>query len=217
MVSSGVGSSTCTLEKRRSKAASFSMYFWYSLRVVAPMTWISPRARAGLRMLAASIAPSEPPAPIRVWSSSMKRMTWPSAMTSSTMRFMRSSNSPRYLVPATRLPISSIMRRFLAISAGTSPDTMCWARPSARAVLPTPGSPTRTGLFFLRRLMICSMRWTSFSRPTTGSIWPCLAIWVRLRAKESKVGVLLGAVSLAFWVRACGLLWPIGILSIPMA
>ena len=59
---------------RRSSAASFSMYLRYSSSVVAPMHWISPRASAGLRMLAASIAPSAAPAPTSVCSSSMKRI-----------------------------------------------------------------------------------------------------------------------------------------------
>ena len=49
--------------KRRSRAASFSMCLRYSSRVVAPMQRSSPRARAGLSMLEASIAPSAAPAP----------------------------------------------------------------------------------------------------------------------------------------------------------
>src|SRR3954447_27022950 len=49
--------------KRRSSAPSFSMYLRYSSSVVAPMHWISPRARAGLSTLLASMAPSAPPAP----------------------------------------------------------------------------------------------------------------------------------------------------------
>ena len=42
----------------------------------------------------------------------------------------------------TRLPFSP---------SGTSPATMRCARPSTIAVLPTPGSPISTGLFFVRR------------------------------------------------------------------
>jgi hypothetical protein len=45
MDSSMVGSPTVTGWKRRSSAASFSMCLRYSLKVVAPMTWISPRER----------------------------------------------------------------------------------------------------------------------------------------------------------------------------
>ena len=41
--------------KRRSSAPSFSMYLRYSSRVVAPMHCISPRDRAGLSTLLASI------------------------------------------------------------------------------------------------------------------------------------------------------------------
>ena len=84
--------------KRRSRAASFSMYCRYSVRVVAPMHCSSPRARAGLRMLAASMAPSAAPAPTSVCSSSMKRIVSLLWVTSSTTFFRRSSNSPRYLV-----------------------------------------------------------------------------------------------------------------------
>src|SRR2546425_365709 len=53
-----VGALTMTGWKRRSRAPSFSMYFRYSSRVVAPIVWISPRERAGLSMFEASIAPS---------------------------------------------------------------------------------------------------------------------------------------------------------------
>ena len=66
MVSSTVGSGTCTGWKRRSRAASFSMCLRYSSSVVAPMHLSSPRARAGLSMFAASIAPSAAPAPTSV-------------------------------------------------------------------------------------------------------------------------------------------------------
>ena len=57
MVSSTEGSSTSTFWKRRSSAASFSMYLRYSSSVVAPMQCSSPRARAGFSMLPASIEP----------------------------------------------------------------------------------------------------------------------------------------------------------------
>ena len=101
MVASTVGSSTSTFWKRRSSAASFSMYLRYSSSVVAPTQCSSPRASAGLSMLPASIAPSALPAPTMVCSSSMKTMVWPSSLASSlSTAFRRSSNSPRYLAPA---------------------------------------------------------------------------------------------------------------------
>ena len=64
------------------------------------MTRISERLRAGLSMLAASTAPSALPAPTMVWSSSMNRITLPIRRISARAFFTRSSNSPRYLVPA---------------------------------------------------------------------------------------------------------------------
>ena len=59
--------------------------------------------------------------------------------------------------------------------SGTSPFTMRCANPSATAVLPTPGSPIKTGLFLLRLSRICMMRRISSSRPITGSSLPSLA------------------------------------------
>ncbi len=61
MVSSTEGSRTITGWKRRSRAGSFSMCLRYSSSVVAPMQRSSPRASAGLSMLAASTAPSAAP------------------------------------------------------------------------------------------------------------------------------------------------------------
>src|SRR3989304_4220123 len=55
IVSSTLGSPTWTGWKRRSRAASFSMCFWYSLSVVAPTQRSSPRARAGLSILDAAL------------------------------------------------------------------------------------------------------------------------------------------------------------------
>ena len=155
MASSREGSSTITFWKRRSSALSFSKYFWYSFNVVAPMARSSPRARAGFRILAASMAPSPPPAPTSVWISSMKSTMLPSAeITSFTTAFRRSSNSPLYFAPAIKAPMSRLKTCLFARSSGMSPLTIRWAMPSAMAVLPTPGSPIRIGLFFVRRLRI---------------------------------------------------------------
>ena len=98
MVSSTLGSGTSTGWKRRARAASFSMLLRYSSSVVAPITRSSPRARAGLSMLDASIPPSlpAPPAPTRVWISSMKMISSSRcARISSITFFSRSSKSPR--------------------------------------------------------------------------------------------------------------------------
>ena len=175
------GSGTFTGWKRRSSAASFSMCRRYSSSVVAPITWISPRPRAGLMMLAASMAPSAEPAPTSVCSSSMNTITSPARRTSRSTALMRSSKSPRYLVPASMLGTSSVTMRIPRRLSGTSPRATRWASPSATAVLPTPGSPTSTGLFFVRRERIWMTRLISRSRQTTGSVPPPAASCVRSR------------------------------------
>ena len=53
------------------------------------------------------------------------------------------------------------------------------ARPSAMAVLPTPGSPMRQGLFFWRRFRIWITRSNSWSRPIILSSLPSAALRVR--------------------------------------
>src|SRR3989344_766727 len=146
------------------------MYFWYSLSVVAPTTRRSPRASAGFSILEASIAPSAAPAPTIVWISSMKITTLPSARSISFMMALRrSSNSPRYFVPAMSDPRSSDASSFPLSDSGTSPLAIRWASPSAIAVLPTPASPISIGLFFVRRERIWMTRLISSSRPMTGS------------------------------------------------
>ena len=62
------------------------------------------------------------------------------------MVLSRSSNWPRYLVPATISERSRPSTRLSARKLGTSPSAMRWARPSTMAVLPTPGSPISTGI-----------------------------------------------------------------------
>ena len=92
-------------------------------------------------------------------------------------------------MPATREPISNAINRLFFNVSGTSLAIILCAKPSAIAVLPTPGSPINTGLFFVRRDKICTTRRTSFERPIMGSILPSLARCVKLRAKLSRVGV----------------------------
>jgi hypothetical protein len=82
-------------------------------------------------------------------------------------------------------PMSSAQTRFPFRPSGTSPATMRWASPSAIAVLPTPGSPMRTGLFFVRRESTWITRRISSSRPITGSSFPSSAAAVRSRPNFS--------------------------------
>ncbi len=112
----------------------------------------------------------------------MNRMTCPSLeVTSLSTAFSRSSNSPRNLVPATNAPRSSAITRLCFSPSGTSPAAIRWASPSAIAVLPTPGSPIRTGLFLVRRDSTWITRRISSSRPITGSSLPWAASRVRSR------------------------------------
>ena len=185
IVSSTVGSSTLTGCMRRSSAASFSM-IRYSLRVVAPTIWSSPRARAGLRMFPASILPSPAePAPTISWISSIKRMTSWRERISSISFCILSSNWPRIPVPCTKLTTSRRITSLPWSLWGTSPSTIFWAKPSTTAVFPTPGSPMRTGLFLVRRLRISMTRTISSSRPITGSISPRRANSVTLIPNSS--------------------------------
>src|SRR5881296_2385551 len=134
IVASTDGSPTYTGWKRRSSAASFSMCLRYSSSVVAPTTCSSPRASAGLSMLEASTAPSAAPAPTSVCSSSMKTMYLPSAPTISFRTALRrSSNSPRYFVPAIKAPRSSATKCLFLSESGTSPLTIRCASPSTIA------------------------------------------------------------------------------------
>ena len=63
--------------------------------------------------------------------------------------------------------------------SGTSPDTIFCAKPSATAVLPTPGSPIRHGLFFVLLDKICITLSISLSLPIIGSIPPSAATFVK--------------------------------------
>ena len=145
-----------------------------------------PRARGGLRRLAASPVPAEPPAPISVWASSMNRMIGVGELcTSSITERSRCSNSPFIEAPACISPMSSAQSRTFLSGGGTSPDAMRWAKPSTTAVLPTPASPVRIGLFCRRRIST-SINWRiSSSRPRIGSISPDLALAVRSCEKRS--------------------------------
>ena len=102
-------------------------------------------------------------------------MIFPSFLISSKTFLSRSSKSPRYFAPASIAVISSIYICFVLSSAGTLPCAILIARPSAIAVLPTPGSPTRQGLFFDRLRSISITLAVSFSRHRHGSSFPLRA------------------------------------------
>ncbi len=117
--------------------------------VVAPTHWISPLAKAGFNILEASIAPSAPPAPIIVWTSSINNIISLAFLISSMTFFSLSSNSPLYLDPANSEDMSKVTTLLFFNISGILPSTIFCASPSTMAVLPTPGSPIKQGLFFV--------------------------------------------------------------------
>mmetsp|Transcript_38609 Transcript_38609/g.123753 ORF Transcript_38609/g.123753 Transcript_38609/m.123753 type:complete len:402 (-) Transcript_38609:500-1705(-) len=190
MVSATDGSMTMTGWNLRSRAASFSTYLRYSSSVVAPTHWSPERARAGFKIFAASMAPSAAPAPIKVWISSMNKIMFPSDWTSSKTFRRRSSNSPRYFVPANKADNSKECNLLFRRRGGTLPSTILKASPSAIAVFPTPGSPTRHGLDLRRRTKIWMMRSNWGSRPTQESSLPSEAKKVRSWPQLSRVAIV---------------------------
>ena len=178
-VSLSVGSFTVTGLNLLSKAESFSIYFLYSFKVVAPTNWISPLASNGFKIFAASIAPSAAPAPTIVWISSINNMTSPTFFTSLNAFLILSSKSPLYFAPATIPEISSVTTLLSFRISGTSPATIFCAKPSTTAVLPTPGSPIKHGLFFVLLDKIWITLSISSFLPIIGSIFPSSAFIVK--------------------------------------
>ena len=117
----------------------------------------------------------------------MNRITLSFLASCSNTILARSSNSPRYFVPATRLAISSENTVFFSRILGTLPSVIINASPSAIAVLPTPGSPTIMTLFFLRLARTSVISISSSSLPMTGSISPSADFTLRLAQKSSNL------------------------------
>src|SRR5260370_1360615 len=110
------------------------MYLRYSFIVVAPTHCNSPRLSAGLMMFEASIAPSAEPAPTIVWSSSIKRITFLERRISSITALIRSSNWPRYFVPATINARSSVTTLLSRNNSGTLPLAIAFAKQAEQNV-----------------------------------------------------------------------------------
>ena len=132
----------------------------------------------------------------------------PSSITSSMHFFKRSSNSPRYLLPATMPDTSSVINFVPRKTSGTWFDTISCAKPSATAVLPVPGSPIKSGLFFCLRDKICIARSISRARPITGSNFPSRARCVKSMPNSLSPPPLLEPESKGFLPANTGL-WPI--------
>ena len=157
--------------------------------VVAPISCNSPLASKGFNIFDASTAPSAPPAPMIVWSSSRKSNTFPALTTSFITFLILSSNSPRYFEPAIIAGRSRVTSLLSSNVSGTSFEIIREASPSTTAVFPTPGSPISTGLFLVLLDKICITLLVSLSLPITGSSLPILANSVKSLEYLSSVGV----------------------------
>ena len=125
--------------------------------------------------------------------SSIKSIDFSYFTNSAMSPFRRFSKSPLYLVPANNEPISRENTVLPSMGSGTSPSTISFAKPSAMAVLPTPDSPTNSGLFLRRLINIWLTRSISASRPINGSIMPSLACSFKL--VENWLSMLASAAS----------------------
>ena len=108
-----------------------------------------------------------------------------------------------YFVPEIRLAISRETSRACRSSSGTLPSAIACASASATAVFPTPGSPSSTGLFFVRRCKMVMRRNSSFSLPITGSNRPARASSVRSVAYRSNVAVAAGRADARLACSSC--------------
>ncbi len=82
------------------------------------------------------------------------------------------------------LPMSKLYTSYSFKNSGTSSLTILYARPSAIAVLPTPGSPTSSTLFFERLPNASAIESSSSLRPIIGSILSLCTSSLRLVVNE---------------------------------
>ena len=128
-----------------------------------------PRANAGLRILAISKDPSLEPVPIIVCISSINNIILECSSISFIKFFILSSNSPLNFVPDNKEDKSRDNKVNISIPSGTCFSMILLLIPSAIAVLPTPGSPIKIGLFFVLLDKICIALLISASLPIMGS------------------------------------------------
>ena len=106
----------------------------------------------------------------------MNKMILPSLFSLLLKQLLTVLQTPRNFAPAIKAPISKEKMVLSFKFSGTSLRTIRCANPSTIAVLPTPGSPIKTGLFlvFLDKIRITSR--ISSSRPMIGSCFPFYCI-----------------------------------------
>ena len=175
------------------------MYFLYSAQVVARDGAQRAARQRRLEQVGRVARAGRAAAPTSVCASSMNRMIGlGEACTSSMTWRSRLSNSPFMLAPACSRPTSSVRSVTSFSGGGTSPAAMRSANPSTTAVLPTPASPVRIGLFCRRRIRMSTIWRISSSRPTIGSISPLRAFSVRSTenlASASCLPIAAGAIA----------------------
>ncbi len=114
-----------------------------------------------------TLLPDVLPAPTMVWTSSIKSRGFLISFKLLKRVFKRPSKSPRYFAPARREERSKLKIERSLKRSGAFPVSISSASPSPRAVFPTPGSPTRRGLFlfFLDKTsrVLCSSSWRPMS------------------------------------------------------
>ena len=113
----------------------------------------SPEASAGLsRFDASSVPPLVAPAPTMVWISSMKRIA-PGFFLSAVMHGLQAllEVAAEARAGEQRAHVERVDAGVLERRRAPCPRGSCSARPSTMAVLPTPASPTKSGLFLRRR------------------------------------------------------------------
>ena len=114
--------------------------------------------------------------------------------------FILSSNSPLYFVPATADAISKeIIFLFLRV-LGTIPLTIILASSSTIAVLPTPASPIKIGLFLHLLHNTSKSLLISSSRSITGSNSLFLALSVKL-TPSSSINIFFPFLTLLFLIK----------------
>ena len=189
------GSSICTGWKRRVSAGSFSMCWRYSAQVVAAMVRRVAARQRRLQQVGgvarAGLAAGADQRMRLVDEQDDRRAARPGLRRSPNAGAARTR--PSSPAPACIRPMSSAHRRTPRSAGGhVARGEALGASPSTTAVLPTPASPVRIGLFCRRRIRT-SMIWRiSSSRPTIGSIVPVEAFAVRSCEKRSSAVVPRG-------------------------
>ena len=195
IVSAIEGSGTSTFWKRRDSAWSFSKICRYSLYVVAPMHFSAPVDSAGFsRLDASSVPPDAAPAPMIVWISSMKRIDFGIVGELLQHRLQALLEVAAVLGAGKQRAHVERVHLVFAQQLGHVALVDAAREPSAIAVLPTPASPTSSGLFLRRRHSTWITRSSSCSRPISGSILPALASALRLMRVGVERALRLAAV-----------------------